>query len=284
MSAAVAPPTIGPPIETDPATGFKLLQQPIYLIATSPVLANGNPLTLPAASGYTIDPGTAKAGFTFGALLYQSLGGVVKISDGNGNWIPETAFDPSTTPFKPIALAFDTTTNQWTSIFVIATLKDAAAPSFATPASGTKYGFITVFTSPKSAPTTAVRSALGTPFGVIAAASNQQVQPGLLQGLIPTQDASHADGFAIIVNDKSQTRVADLIVSSDTNLSQMVMVRFYSGGVVRASVALDNDGSVHLTSAMQVTLDAPIVQVTGTLQAQNIEYLPYGGSTETFLL
>jgi hypothetical protein len=283
MSAAVVPPTATPK-QTDPTTGFALMQQPIALTATSPVLANGNPLTTPAGAGsYTIDAGTAKAGFTFGALFYQTLGGVAKIYDGISNWIPETAFDPSSTPFKPVALAFDQTKNLWSSIFVISSLPDAGQSSFPTPASGTKYGFIAVFTSPKTSPTTAVRSALGTPFGVTASDSSQRVQPGLVQGLTPTQDVKSADGFAVIVNDASEMRIADLIVSSDTSLSQVVMVRFYSGGVVRASVALEPNGNVHLTSANQVTLDAPVVAVTGTLEAQNIQYVPYGGSGTKFL-
>jgi hypothetical protein len=32
-----------------------------------------------------------------------------------------------------------------------------------------------------------------------------------------------------------------------------------------------------------VTLDAPVVAVTGTLEAQNIQYVPYGGSGTKFL-
>jgi hypothetical protein len=284
MSAAVSPPTAAPG-KTDPATGFALMQQPIGIVATSPVLASGNPLMSPSASGpYTVDAGTAKAGFVFGVLFYQNLGGVVKIWDGIGSWIPETSFDPSSTPFKVTGLAFDQTTHEWKTIFVIAALTDAAAASFPTPASGTKYGFISVFTSPKVSPTTAVRSALGAPFGVTTSDGSQRVQPGLLQALASTQDATKADGFGITVNDKSGMTVADAIVSSDSaDLTGLVMLRFHSGGVVRASVEIDRDGNIAVTSSGQVTIAAPVVTVTGTLHAQNIEYVPYGGSGSTFL-
>jgi hypothetical protein len=286
MSAAVSAPTATPK-QTDPTTGFALMQQPIALAATSPILASGTPLTSkdPSSGLYTLDAATAKAGFTFGALLYRTTSGAVEIYDGSANWIPQASFDPSSATLKPTAFGYDPKTDHWTGIFILSSLPDATQPSFPTATTGSpKYGFIALFTTPKTAPTTAVRSALSAPFGVAASNATTRVQPGLVQGLAPTQDPKSADGFAVIVNDKSQLRVADLIVSSDTALSQVVMVRFYSGGVVRASVALEPNGNVHLTSATQITLDAPVIEVTGTLKAQNIQYLPYGGSVETFLV
>jgi hypothetical protein len=293
-AAAVSPPTVLvplPPLKPDPMPGFKSLQQPINLSATSPLLANGTPLTSQdqASGTYTLDAATAAAGFTFGALLYRSTSGVVEIFDGNASWLAQAAFDPSSSTLKPALFAFDPKTGKWTGVFMLSSSPDARQASFPTAASGTpKYGFIALFTTPKATstvtPTTAVRSPLGTPFGVIAADPTQRVQPGLVQGLSPTQDPKSADGFVIVVNDKNQVRVADLIVSSDTGLSQVVAVHFYSGGVMCAGVALEPTGNVHLTSTTQVTLDAPVIEITGTLKAQHIQYLPYApGSTETFL-
>lgn len=294
MSAAVSPPTILaplPPLKPDPMPGFKSLQQPINLSATSPLLANGTPLTSkdPVSGKYTLDAATAAAGFTFGALLYRSTSGVVEIFDGNVSWLAQASFDPNSSTVKPALFGFDPIGNTWTGVFMLTSPPDARQASFPTTASGTpKYGFIALFTTPKATstvtPTTAIRSPLGAQFGVVASDPTQRVQPGLVQGMSPTQDSKSADGFAIVVNDKNQVRVADLIVSGDTGLSQVVMARFYSGGVVRASVALEPTGNVHLTSTTQVTLDAPVVEITGTLRAQNIQYLPYGGTTETFLL
>ena len=175
--------------------------------------------------------------------------------------------------------------NQWNGIVVLSSIPPAAEASFPTAITGSpKYGFLMLFATPKTSPVTAIRSSLGAPFGVTSSSGSTRVQPGLLQG--PHADAQSrksADGFAVIVNDASGMRAADLIVSGDSSLSQPVMLRLYSGGVVRASVALDQNGGVSLSSATEIALDAPVVSLSGTLQAQNIEYLPYGGSTEQFL-
>ena len=260
------------------------MQQPVALAATSPVLADGTPLTISAGpTSYTLDAAVAKAGFTFGALVYRNTAGAVEIYDGAANWIPETSFDPSSATLKPTAFAFDQQHNTWSGTMLLSTLPGAADAGFATSGASPKYGFIAIFTTPKSSPTTAIRSALGTPFGVASSNASLPVQPGLLQGLVPTQDPKTADGFAVSVRDASQTLLADLVVSGDSSLSQQVMVRLYSGGVVRASVALENDTSVRVSSGNQITLDAPVVVLTGTLQAQNIEYVPYGGAGERFL-
>ncbi|HTV73865.1 MAG TPA: hypothetical protein VME66_09190 [Candidatus Acidoferrales bacterium] len=291
MSAAVSAPTITPtsqmPKKTDPATGFLLSQYPIALSASSPLLASGAPLTS-ASAPYTIDPTTAQNGFTYGALVYAVAGSNVWIFDGSGNWIPETSFDPTDPSLKPTAFAFDQTSGAWTAVVVLSTIQAAIPSSSAqgftltNPVGGTpKYGFVGLFTTPKTSATTAVRSALGTPFGVAGANSSQRVQPGLLIGTTPTQNAQNADGFEIVVMDASQSPAAELLLSG--SLAQAVTIQCYAGGVARASVTLSPSGQVTVSAANGITLDAPQITVTGTLEAQNISYVPYGGSGETFL-
>jgi hypothetical protein len=287
MSAAAVSAPLAVPKAIEVATGFAVLAQPIALTATSPLLAGGTPLTVPGptAGSFSFDPATAKAGFTFGALLYRNDATGVSIYDGNANWIPETAFDPADPALKPSAFAFDQTTNAWTGTVVLSTVAGAAQPGFATDLVSGKptYGFIAIFLTPPSDPTTAIRSPLGTAFGISASDRDARVKPVLVQGTTPTQDPKSADGFGVFVNDGSHLPVADLIVSSDTSLPQTVVAHFYAGGVLRASIALEPSGNVHLSSATQVTLDAPLVVITGKLQARTIEYVPFGGSTEEFL-
>jgi hypothetical protein len=281
MSVSVSPPTAAPVL--DAATGFALLPQPVTLTATSPILASGSPLTAqdPASKLYLLDPTIGKAGFTFGALLYRTSSAGIEIFDG-AHWMAQTAFDPSSPSIKPAAFGFDPKGGAWSAKFLLSSAPDATDPAFLTASpKHPKYGFLSVFTTPKANPSTAARSALGKTFGVTAANSQQRVQPGLVQGYDPTQDPKSADGFAVIVNDAGNARIADLIVSSASGVG--VLVRLYSGGVVRASMALEPDGNVHLKSATQITLEAPNVEVTGTLQAGNIEYVPYGGSGSKFL-
>jgi hypothetical protein len=293
MSAAVAAPAATPK-QTDPTTGYTVTQQPVALTATAPILASGTALTYKDPSGvWQIDAPTATAGFLFGALLYQiDTSGAVEIYDGSANWIPEASFNPADPSLKAAAFAFSQSSGTWTGTFVLSAIPNAATSLTATNTSGPlsgkpKYGFVAIFATPKPTPTitptTAVRSPLGTAFGISTNGNTSQVQPGLVQGTTPTQNTSNADGFAVFVNDKFGNRVSDLIVSSEVSLPQCVMLQFYSGGVVRASVALEPNGNVHLTSANQITLDAPVVVINGTLEAQNIEYVPYGGSVSEFL-
>lgn len=285
MSAAVSAP-VATPKQTDPATGFAVLAQPIALAATSPVLASGTPLTSkdPVSGRYVVDNATAKAGFTFGVLLYRNAGGAVDIYDGKANWIPQASFDPSAPNVTPTPLAFDPKGGGWSGIYLLSSVAGATAPAFPTASGGSpKYGFLAVFATPKTSGSVAVRSALGAAFGVAAADGSRRAQPGLLRGLNPAQDPTSADGFAIVVDDATNARIVDLILSSETTLPQNVMVRVYSGGVVRATIGIAPDGSISLSSATRITLDAPNVGVTGTLYAQNIEYVPYGTATEKFL-
>jgi hypothetical protein len=295
-AAAVAAPTVAKD-HTDQSTGFVVMQQPISLSAAAPVLADGSQLTYKdeTTHTFTIDEATAKAGFSFGALVYRiKPSGAVEIFNGQTNtpgWIPQGSFDPGDQSLNPVAFAFDQSNGTWSGTYVLSAIPDSSESSFPTNVSGAlagkpRYGFIAVFGTPKPAagvaPTTAVRSPLGAPFGVTATTSTSNVQPGLVIGTAPTQDAKKANGFAIFVKDATGM-VAELIVSGDTGESKMVVANLYSGGTVRASIALCNDNSVALMSTQQVAIDAPVVTLSGTLQAQNIEYLPYGGGTRKFL-
>ena len=284
MTAAVSAPTAAPS-NPDPKTGYAVLQQPIALTATSPVLASGASLMTQGSTGaYEVDPATAKSGYLYGALLYRNNAGAVDIFDG-ANWIPESSFDPSSATLKPARYAFDQKKNQWSTTFVLSTLPQAGSSSFLTASSGSpKYGFISLFTTPKASPTTAIRSALGSAFGVVGSSSATVVQPGLLQGLEPTQDAKSADGFTVLVVEPSQLPAAQLIVSGSMGATgHQIALQIFAGGIARASILLAPSGDVTVTSATQVTIDAPVVNVLGTLYAQNVSYVPYGGSTSVFL-
>jgi hypothetical protein len=72
-------------------------------------------------------------------------------------------------------------------------------------------------------------------------------------------------------------------VSGDASLPSAVMLRFYAGGVVRASITLDTGGAIHLASAGAVTIDAPLIDVAGELRAHNVRYRPFDGSPERYL-
>jgi hypothetical protein len=283
MSASVSPPTATPK-QTDPASGFALMQQPIALHATSPILADGTPLTSkdPTTGKFVMNPSVAKAGFTFGAVVYRNTSGTIEIYDGSG-WGSETAFDADLGSATLTPFAYAAANDAWTGTFLFSSLANSSDPAFLTASGQPKYGFIAVFMTPKTSPTTSIRSALGAPIGVAGSDSTLQVQPGLVSGTTPTQNPKNADGFAVFVNNAAQVRVADLIVSSNTTLPQTVMLRFYSGGVERASIAIEPSGNVHLTSATQITLEAPTVTVSGTLEANTVSYVPYGGTGTTFL-
>jgi hypothetical protein len=292
MTAAVSPPT-ATPAQTDPTTGYALMSQPITLAATPPLLADGSPLTYRASSGgpWAIDVATAQAGFVFGALLYAiTTTGAVQIYNGNGGWIPETSFDPADSSLAPAQFAFRQSDGTWSGTFVLSAVKHFTLNS--TPPTNVggalngkpQYGFIAIFATPKPTasvtPTTAIRSALGTPFGIAAASTTSNVQPSLMQGLQPTQQLQNADGFAIIVNDSAGMTAAELLVSGNPTLPPMITASAYFHGVVQSSIAIGSDGSITLTSNQQVTVNGPGVTVNGaltvngTLSVENIKYIP----------
>jgi hypothetical protein len=283
----LVPPPVPTPAKIDGATGFALLEYPVGIAVPTPVLANGTPLTaLDAASGaYLLDRTIAQQMFSYGVLLYRvNASGTVDVYDGAA-WTPEPALDLMYAGLKPVELAFDTVKNRWTSIFMLSTVAGASDPAFATQRTTYRpaYGFLTVFRSPKSTPVIAGRSPLGTPFCVTSTADSAKVQPTPVQHLTPTSDVAAADGFAVFVKNGSGLPAADFVVSGDASLPSPVMLRFYAGGIVRASVTLDIGGGIHLASAGVIAIDAPLVDVSGELRARNVRYRPFDGSPERYL-
>jgi hypothetical protein len=270
----------------DAHTGFALLEQPIVIAAASPVLAGGIPLAVKDASGtWLLDPSAAKLTFSYGALLYRvRTSGTIEIYDG-ANWTAEASFNPLLPSLKPVELALDPKSGSFTGMFVLSTVSDATDAAFQTAVTTHRpaYGFLTVFRTPRKAPVDANRSARGPSFGVISTANTTNVKPTPVQGLTPVSDMAKADGFAVFVKDGAGLPAADFLVSSNASLPATVTLRYYQGGVVRASVTMDPSGGVTLYSATHATIDAPIVNVTGELRARNVRYLPYGGGPERYL-
>ncbi|MFN2462152.1 MAG: hypothetical protein ABR591_15970 [Candidatus Velthaea sp.] len=290
-SGAAVPPPVATPKATDPHTAFALLEQPVALNAPTPVLADGTPLAAPDASGnVTIDAAVAKATFSYAALLYRidALGGV-DIFNGK-LFTPEAGFDITYPDLKATELAFDAKMNAWTGVFVLSTVA-TSDPTFAPTNPMTlrpRYGFLTVLRIPRKPPAppaaiSASRSALGAAVGIIAAADTSAVKAGLLQGSDATQDPKDADGFSIVAKDASLVPVASFVISANSGVPAGITLHVMQGGGVRASVIVNANGDVTVTSATQATIAAPVVNVAGELRAQNIRYRPYNGDPERYL-
>jgi hypothetical protein len=275
--------------KTDPATGFTILEQPIAIAAQSPLL-DGVPLT--AGTPPTVDAATAKATFSYGALLYRiaPVTNAVQIYNG-AQWVAEASFDPADPAVAPAELAFDAPTNAWKGIFVLATVGlKIDDPVVDTQAGGRPaFGFLTIFRTPRKPHPTgapfdrAARSPRGSAFSVISALDAGLVKAGPVHALASVKDLSQADGFAIFVKDGSGAPAADLIVSGDGSLPDLVALHFYQGGAKRAAIAIDKTGAITVSSAGSVTIDAPVVTVTGELRAQHVSYAPYLGGPERYL-
>ncbi len=275
-NGAVVPAPGATPKQTDPHTGFSVLEQPIAIEASSPMLADGTPLT-------------AVQSFLYGVLLYQiDAFGSVQIYDGNA-FTAEPAFNFLLPSLKPVELAFDTASNSWKGTFVLAIVA-ATNPAFTLTDPAThrpSYGFLTVLRIPRKVSPTATisasRSPLAPPFGVISAADTTRVKVAPLQGLNAVQDMSKADGFAIYAKDASMVPVAQLICSANGSVPPGVTLEVYQSGNLRASITADSGGSVTVTAATRATIQAPIIEVKGELRAQNVFYEPFDGSPGRYL-
>lgn len=263
--------------KTDPSSGLTLAEQPVKLAVATPQFGDGTPFTAlePKSGKYLLDAAAANATFTFGALLFrQKASGAVEVFDGDRTWWPEALLDDTfASGAKPAEYAFDPNANAWSATFVLATAAGSDQPDFATDVSTNRpaYGFLSFFRSPKSAPTAWSRSIRGATFGIVSASDTGKVKPGLLQGRAPWKDPKTADGFGVTVKDDSGMTTAELVLSSDLNHGATVVLRYLQGGVERASVALEQDGTVHL-NAVRVRIDAPLVELSGELHANVVRY------------
>lgn len=288
--AADVPPPTATPTATDPHTGLALLEQPITLMASSPTLADGTPLTQSDLSGTSVvDPGIASASFSYGALLYRlDKFGNVDIFNGT-LFTAESSFDFSSPTLKYTELTFDAKRDQWTGICVLSTV-GTTDPSFAATDVATlrpAYGFLTVLRIPRkpsaTAPTpSASWSSLSSSFGVIATADTMAVKLGPLSGSVPVQDMSKADGFSIVAKDPLRP-VASMILSANGSVPAGVTLSVCQSGSVRATVTVNATGDVTVMSTTQVVIDAPIVEINGELRARNIRYKPYAGGPDQYL-
>jgi len=268
--------------KTDAATGFLLADQPVQLAAPAPAYADGTPFTVKDAKSGTwlLDPAAAKATYSFGALLYRlNADGTVQVFDGTA-WQSDAGFDAFAPAAKPAEFAFDPKANTWSATFVMATAV-TAPKSLTDAASGRpRYGFVSVFLTPKTAPTMSLRSARGAPFPITSSSASRRVAPGPVKGLDPSQDPKGADGFAVFVKDGAGFIAAELLLSSDTGQTETIVLRYAQAGIERASVAISNDGTLRLHSVTAVHIDAPVLQLNGELQAGTIRYVSAGDGTE----
>jgi hypothetical protein len=293
VNVVLSPPTIAK--VTTVSSGATNAGQPITLSVPAPQFADGTPFTQTVtgpngATSYVIAATAAKATYSFGALAYRlNADGTVQIFDGQKTWNPESSFDAYAPGVKAAEYALDATKGTWSATFVLATAPDFGSPSFATspPSNRPQYGFLSYFRTPKTpaapADATCFRSARGAPFAVAPANPSTRVQPGPVQGTTPTTDISSADGFAVFVNDASGLQSAELLLSSDGSLAETVVLSYLQGGVPRASISIEPGGTLHLVAATGTVIDAPVVTINGTLQAQAIRYVPFGSTTETTL-
>ncbi|MBV9270718.1 MAG: hypothetical protein JO165_06465 [Candidatus Eremiobacteraeota bacterium] len=272
-AAVPAPLTDFKKLQIDARTGFALLEQPIFLEAPSPVLADGTTLT-------------ASPDVSYGALLYRvDKFGKVQIYDGS-SFTDESSFNFLSSAVKPAELSFDKTTRTWKGVFVLSIVPTTDSsftvtdPTTHRPA----YGFLAVLRAPrKPTPLSASASPLGESFGVIATADTMRVKLGMLDGLDSAQDPKNADGFAIYAKDGSLVPVAQLIVSSNASVPAGISLEVFQGGSLRAALTVDANGAVTVNASTQATLQAPIVRVEGELRAGNIFYHPFDGSPGRYL-
>jgi hypothetical protein len=290
-TGAVVPAPTATPKSIDSHTGFALLEQPIALIAPSPVLADCTPMAAAGAGGaLAVDAAIATETFSYGALLYRidALGGV-DIFNGK-LFTPEASFDFDYPDLKPAEFAFDAQAGTWSGIFVLSTV-GVSDPTFRATDPATlrpAYGFLTVLRLPRKPPAapatiSASRSALGPSFGVIASNDTSPVKAELLQGASAAGDPSQADGFAVVAKDSSLVPVASITVSAAGGVPGGVTLEVFQSGSLRASLSIDPGGDMRLDSVAQVTIAAPVVNIIGELRAQTIRYQPYDGGPEAYL-
>jgi hypothetical protein len=283
------PPPSATASKVDPTTGFTILEQPIAVAAQSPLI-DGTPLT--AGTPPSVDAAVAKATFSYGVLLYRiaPITNAVEIYNG-AQWVAEASFDPADPAVTPVELAFDATSNAWHGTFILSTIGlKIPDPVVDTKAGGRPaYGLLAIFRTPRKPHPTgpafdrAARSPRGGPFSVVSTADAGLVKAGPVHALDAVKDLSQANGFAIFVKDGSGAPAADLVVSGDGSLPELVALHFYQGGAKRAAVAIDKTGAVTVSSVGSVTIDAPVVTVTGEVRAQHVSYLPYLGGPERYL-
>ena len=290
-TGAIVPVPTATPKSIDAHSGFAVLEQPIALVASSPVLADGTSMAAPGAGGaLAVDAAIAIETFSYGALLYRidALGGV-DIFNGK-LFTPEASFDFAYPELKPAEFAFDAQTGTWSGIFVLSTV-GVSDPTFRATDPATlrpAYGFLSVLRLPRKPPAapaaiSAGRSAFGPNFGVVASNDTSPVKAELLQGTSAAQDPSQADGFSVVAKDASLVPVASVTISAAAGVPGGVTLEVFQSGSLRASLSIDPGGDVRLASVTQVTVAAPVVNVIGELRAQTIRYQPYDGAPERYL-
>lgn len=275
------------PKATDAASGFVLADQPVQIAGGPLQYDDGTALVTkdPKSGTWRVDAAAAQVTFSYGALLFRlDAAGVIAVFDGTA-WQPENAFDAFAAGAKPTELALDVKTGTWSGTVVLSAMPGMSDPSALTdPGSGRpRYGFLTVFRTPKTSPAAPVRSPRSAPLPITTTAASRRVSPVPVLGTDPAQDLKNADGFAVFVKDASGFVATEMLLTTNASQPDAVTLRYAQGGIERASVTIAQDGTLALSSAIGVTVTAPSLAISGELQAHTVRYVAASDGLEHVL-